>query len=215
MWWTLLKKEFAESIPFGVAACLGPLTWVGFEVWSHSFWRKEIASVPFLDKKMHVPLLLAGFVLALGMAARQVVIEDHHRNFHQLLALPARLREVFGAKMVAGLVVFVVSLALPVVVYALWAGAPGTQPGPFEWSMLALPGQVVLTLPILYFGFFLTFVRPAHWLGTKLLPLVPAVVVAAAGFDSYWWWPWGLLFVVLAEALYAANILWAAQARDY
>ena len=74
--------------------------------------------------------------------------------------------------------------------------------------------RLCFMLPLVYFGAFLSGLRPARWFGTRLLPL------AAAGFFVWfvmsipWWGPrWAL--AVCLYGLLTANIFYVARTRDY
>ena len=66
---------------------------------------------------------------------------------------------------------------------------------------MTLPAvQALAVLPIAYLGAFATGVRPASWFGTKLGPLVIAVLVALGVAVLPWWQlalPCGLLMAGL------------------
>ena len=75
--------------------------------------------------------------------------------------------------------------------------------------------RLVFQMPLLYLGAFLSGLRPARWLGTRLLPLLGAAVVLFALNVLPWWWPLGLPLVVALDALLAANVCFVARVRDY
>ena len=62
--------------------------------------------------------------------------------------------------------------AVPILVYAWWAATPGTHAGPFEWSMTLPAWQLWLSITAIYLAAFLVGMRPARWIGSRLLPLV-------------------------------------------
>ena len=77
-------------------------------------------------------------------------------------------------KLLVGVAVYLVCAAAAILVYAWWAATPGTHASPFEWSMTVPIWKVWITMPLLYLGAFLSGIRPARWVGTRLLPLAAA-----------------------------------------
>ena len=226
MWLALLRKELMETAGIGLVAMGALLAWVGLEVrvgilTGLPFWSwfgismQEISSIPFLDMKMHTPLAFVGGVLASVLTVRQVFYEDQKRVYGLLFHLPVPRSTLFLTKMIAGMVVYFLAMTIPVLVYAWWAATPGHHPSPFYWSMIWLPIKLIAVLTLLYFGWFLTWLRPARWTGTRLLPIVTTGALGFMFADLVEWWPAGVVLVVLANVLLAVSILWVAEKRDY
>jgi hypothetical protein len=70
-------------------------------------------------------------------------------------------------------------------------------------------------MTILYLGSFLSGIRPARWIGTRLAPLAASGLLVGLIQLIPWWWVLGLAAVVLAVAVLTANILFVARTRDY
>jgi hypothetical protein len=226
MWLALLRKELTETVPLGLCAWAFLLTWVGLEtqvgiLTMFPFWGwfgihpKEISSIPFLDTKMHTPLAIAAGFLGAVLAGRQIFFEEQSKAYGFLLPLPVKRSTLFLIKMLVGMVVYFIALLIPVLVYALWAATPGTHPSPFYWSMTWLPIKLAIALTVLYFGWMLTWLRPVKWYGTRLLPLVAVIALAFMWAELMDWLWWGVLLVILTDALLAVSILWVAETRDY
>jgi hypothetical protein len=168
--------------------------------------------IPFLDggfTEFHY-LISALFAMALGF--RQSAWESSRGTFLFLLHRPLRRETVFLTKLAMGMAVLLLCASLPVLLYAWWALLPGRHPAPFEWSMTGPTWRKTLLLPLLYLGAFLSGLRPARWFGTRLLPLLAALLILLAVLNELpGWWPLGLVLC----GLLIANICYVARVRDY
>jgi hypothetical protein len=157
-------------------------------------------------------LISIGFAAALGL--RQSAVESARGTFLFLLHRPVRRAAIFLTKLATGTAVLVGCASVPIVAYGTWAAMPGHHPSPFEWSMTVPVWQMLVLLPLVYLGAFVSGLRPARWFGTRLLPLI-------ATLGLFWLLsllPWRPLAVVLAVLLYGlltAGICFVARTRDY
>jgi hypothetical protein len=116
-------------------------------------------------------------------------------------------------------VVCALAAILPVLVYAIWAAMPGTHASPFFWSMTTMDWLLALGMSVVYFGAFLSGLRPARIFGSRFLPLAgsvlallfPSLLASTFGVFRVLYVP--LLIVV--NGLFAAAILFVAKSRDY
>jgi hypothetical protein len=147
------------------------------------------------------------------MGIKQSAWELGQNTYLFLLHRPAPRRLLLGTKLIvgSGLVLGVGGLAI--LAYALLAAAPGNSPTPFFWSMTGDEWQMVCCAILVYLGAFLSGIRPAHWFGTRLAPLLTA---AGAAFVAYFltWWCAAIVLLVVA-AIYLAGIGYYAAERDY
>ena len=198
--------------------------------WSLFEWHNVGAgwNVPFVMDDFVPAFASVAACLAVALGLRQTLLESIFGTYPFLLHRPARRRQLIGTKLLVGLGLYLVFSVVPIVIYACWAATPGTHAGPFEWSMTLPAWKAWLAMTMLYLAAFQVGIRPARWLGTRLLPgvavagLVSAVVappwwsMSAAG--TPWWWlvKTGVLgVIVLVDVLLAANILYVAKTRDY
>ena len=152
------------------------------------------------------------FAVALGF--RQSATESARGTFLFLLHRPLSRDVIVLTKLATGAAVFVACAAVPILLYAAWAAAPGHQAGPFAWSMTGSAWRLVYLTPLLYLGAFLSGLRPARWFGTRLLPLVAALTLLVL---LYWvsWPVAGLALLTLAGAVLVSNVCFVARVRDY
>ena len=184
-----------------------------------SFVRVGPTGIPFVTWDFGGTYLLvsAGLAIALGFA--QSVLESMYDTWLFLLHRPMERRRLIAAKLGTGLVLYLACAAIPVIVLAFWAATPGTHASPFEWSMTLVTWWYWLVMTLVYLGAFLSGIRPARWYATRLLPLAAAgalaFVISMIASLIPWWWAIGLPVLLLADLLFVAAIMSAAQLRDF
>jgi hypothetical protein len=173
------------------------------------------AEIPFVGSSFLTSFGLISAALAIALGFRQSVGESIHGTWLFLLHRPVARRKLIGVKLLAGVGVYLVCAAAAILALACWAATPGTHASPFEWSMTAPAWKVWLTMPIVYLAAFLSGIRPARWVGTRLLPL--AAIGALAALIPYLpWWPLcGLGLIVLLCVMLVGNIFYVAEVRDF
>ena len=72
-----------------------------------------------------------------------------------------------------------------------------------------------LAATVLYLGTFLGGLRPARWVGTRLLPIVAALFLACLFTAPIWRLSFEIPILVIVDLLLVAVILFVAQTRDY
>ena len=73
--------------------------------------------------------------------------------------------------------------------------------------------RVWLLTPLVYLGAFSSGIRPARWIGSRLLPLI--AVVAPAVFVDNTSWLAGLPVLGLLSAAFISDILFEVPTRDF
>jgi len=168
---------------------------------------------PFVSDDFFSRFALVIFPLAAVLGIKQSAWELGQNSYQFLLHRPVQRSFVFNTKIIVGCgLVFVIG-GLAIVAYALRVAIPGSSPTPFLWSMTADEWQIVLCALVVYLGAFLSGIRPAHWFGTRLAPVMTAGGAAFVfSFLSGW-----LAFIAsaLVAALYLAGIFYYANDRDY
>src|SRR6185369_3741269 len=87
---------------------------------------------------------------------------------------------IFIARATAGLLLLYTALVIPVLFAAVWAARPGNLAMPFQMRMLEPALVDALTAGCFYFTGMLLTLRKARWLGTRLLPLLPPLLLTMA-----------------------------------
>lgn len=174
---------------------------------------------PFVSDGFLFRFHVVSALLAIVLGLWQTQGESVRGTYPFLLHRPVSRRWLIGVKLVVGMLAYLVPAALPLGIYTLWAATPGSHLGPFEWSMTWPAWAGWLAATVLYTGAFLTGIRPGRWYGTRLLPLlaaVMAVVVAAATASTMYQAPlWIAPATVAADAWVIVVILFVARNRDF
>lgn len=224
----LVFKELREIFGIAVVATGCYLTLVIYLTNAEMFnWvlgvRNEITakgiadepSIPFISDDFlkfysYISMLFAG---ALGLW--QPICESSQGAYLFLLHRPRSRNAIFLTKLATGLSVLLLCSSLPIVLYGWWASVPGHHPSPFTWSMTEEAWKFALVVPLLYFGAFLSGLRPARWFGTRLLPLASSAAFLAILMIAQSWWLIGILLAIILYAMLVASVCYVAQVRDY
>jgi hypothetical protein len=225
MWTALVHKELRETFAVAAAALVLyfflvaevmqlPLVpdLIRYRIGFNLYDRRPI---PFLGGAFTLLFAYVSGLLAFVLGLWQTVGESRRDTWPLLLHLPLPRPQIVGAKLLAGLALYAVLAALPILVLAWWAAAPGTHASPFEWSMTETAWRLWIAMPTIYVAAFLSGLRPARWFGTRLLPVFAGAVLVML-IDTA-----RLPFVVHAAALLLFDaalvvlIVYVARTRDY
>ncbi len=220
----MVSKELRETLPvvaaglavylLVVASCTGfNVNYVGFYLLP--WYLGGASGIPFLDGSFLQTYWLVSAALAIGLALRQTLGESARGTWLLLLHRPAGRCRLVGMKLVVGAAVYLACAAAAILLYAWWAATPGTHASPFQWWMTAPVWQLGISMVVVYFGGFLSGIRPGRWIGTRLLPLAAAGLLVFFIQAAPQWWPLGLAAVALSAALLAVLIFFVASERDY
>jgi hypothetical protein len=213
----LAFKELRELL--GLAAAGGGLCLLvaamlmGLEPFA-SWLHLNRLGTPF-QERVFPPFIVVSGLLGIALGFRQSAWEAGRGTFQFLLHRPVRRDVIFLTKLATGAGVFLLCTGLPLLLYALWAAAPGRNAAPFEWSMTGFAWRLWFVMPLVYLGAFLSGLRPARWYGTRLLPLAACAMTAAGLIILPWWWQVGFPATLALDALLVVNICWVACERDY
>jgi hypothetical protein len=196
---TLIYKEFRENLKLAVPVFLLLAAFCSFAAWEGG--GNALLSAEFLRI---ISLGSAGFAAALGW------LQIHHERPRDLWAFlvhrPITRTEIFFAKITAGLILYFLTVSLPMVGYLIWISIPGHLSAPFEWGT-ALPGVGCVLLALLwYFGAMLTSLREARWYASRGLGLAAALplhafALRAPGVLLFWQYELGIVFLAVALAV--------------
>jgi len=217
----LAIKELRESAAILAVAALAMLWLLG----STLGWRfiplsvegRVSSSVPFIATGFVPFLIFFGGALAVALGLKQSAGENNGQIYYYLLHRPITRKSIFLTKIILGLSLLLLFTIGPVLIYALWAAAPGNHATPFFWGMTLSAWLICGTLPSIYLGAVLSGLRPARWFGTRLFPLAGTCVLAFLAFLSMMTLGLGLgIAGLLALDLVLLNLILAiAEQRDY
>lgn len=123
---------------------------------------------------------------ALAYGFRQTVWEENQRTWSFLIHRPIARWKVYAVKLSVGLALCLSLSAIPILLYGCWSAYIRQAPAPFAWSMAEETWVIWWCAPLLYLSAFLSGLRPARWIGTKLFPLGAGIM--ATGFASAFGW---------------------------
>jgi ABC-type transport system involved in multi-copper enzyme maturation permease subunit len=178
---------------------------------------RESEAVPFLGAGAIQYFFFVALIFAAVAGLWQTLMESLRGTYAFLLHRPAPRSQLFGVKLLVGGLATLVVGAFPVLIYALWAATPGTHASPFFWEMSWWAWNLVVAIPMVYLGAFLSGLRPARWFGSMLFPLAATGMFAmfAQGMLATRVWPLGVPLSLAIEAALVAVILQVAATRDY
>jgi hypothetical protein len=222
---TLLYKEFRETLPIAVIglACLMlvALDAMGYSPVPGLIASRIMGAIPFaLFDTFASTFTMGAGLLALALGFWHSLGDFWGEAHLFLLHRPVRRTQAIAVKLAVGLVAYLLCGALPILMYALWAATPGTHASPFEWSMTVPVWLTWLATATLYLGAFLSGIRPAAWIGTRLAPLAAAAAIVAflqvismlPSGQSMLLWP---LLAIAAAVGFVTAILSTAATRDF
>lgn len=215
----LAWKELRETLSIAVIAMLGYaallVNLMGGRVF---YWvpglPKQPENVPFVSGDFVSVFTVLSFLLAVALGFRQSVWESSRGTYLFLLHRPLPRNAIFLTKLATGLALLLFCASMPIVLYGVWAMTPGSHAGPFEWSMTVSAWRMLLMMPLVYLGAFLSGLRPAHWFGTRLLPLIASLALLILMSMLREWFLVLPLSLTLCGLL-IVNVCFVARARDY
>lgn len=212
----LIVKELRESAGIVILALLGvgyslaELTATPLFPWQNPY----LYYYPFVQNLLFEYFWLVAGGLAIALGFRQTAWELGQGTYFFLLHRPVSRRVIFGYKLLVGCGLLMLLSGLLVTAYAWWASRPGSFQAPFFWSMTIPAWQMWLAVPPLYFGAFLSGIRPARWYGSRLVPLITGILTSMAAASAPWVWSTVALSLIVS-ALMVVSILYYVQQRDY
>ncbi len=213
----LVLKELRENAIIAALAVVVFLGIVGLAVglpvvpWAvNSSWRE----IPFIGPTFLTYFTVAAVGTAMALGFHQSLGDSWGSVYLFLLHRPISRHELFSTKLLVGLALYSAISALPIVLLAVWAAAPGTHASPFEWDMTWPVWRLWIVISLVYLGAFLSGIRSANWFGSRLAPLATAgmmtVACAATPVAGA-----GLVVWILVLALYTWLILLQGASRDF
>ncbi len=215
----LIYKELRENLLIALGALVLYLFLVGHAVGLQVVpWAgRTYGEIPFVGDTFvfNFACICAGFATVLGF--RQTVGEAVHGTWLVLLHRPLSHGRQILLKLLVGASLYLAVAAVPILLFAWWAATPGNHASPFFWSMTEPAWRVWLVMILVYLGAFVSGIRPARWLGSRVWPLAASggVVLFLATVPA---WPtaaaW-LVVMVLTAAILWANVATVTKTRDY
>ncbi|MGA2256111.1 MAG: hypothetical protein ABSG53_15800 [Thermoguttaceae bacterium] len=213
----LVLKELRETAWIALIGLVAHLAFVanyaGYDVLP--FWSTGRVAIPFLDDRFVSSFCLVSIALAVALGLRQTAFESGRGTWLFLLHRPVSMRHVLAVKLAVGTGLYLICGLITILSYAAWAAMPGKHPSPFLWWMTADAWKAWGAIAVVYLGAFLSGMRPAHWFGTRLLPLVAGGLLAMLVGLALFWPLLGIAVFLLVAACLVSLIHFTARTRDF
>ncbi len=174
-------KELREVSVFAGLGLLALLFVAASHMGWNPFWSaaQGLPTLPFLSDGFRFQFGVVAILLATALGLWQSLGDSWGGAQLFLFHRPISRRRHIRVKLVMGSAMYLIAMAAPVLIYGWWASTSGTHHAPFFWSMTSETWQTWLAGVGLYLGAFLSGLRPAAWLGTRLAPLAASLIVMA------------------------------------
>ncbi|MEO7715448.1 MAG: zinc ribbon domain-containing protein [Capsulimonas sp.] len=198
----IVWKEWRENAGWALLAALGLSLGVLYNV-TQKYQTLRYVTKDFTGywEGIHTVMAVGPLVVAVGIAFIQIFSEQRRDQWAFLIHRPASRGVLFWGKALAGLSLVLAATATPLLGAAVWAAIPGHLAAPFDLDLCSVGFRGIAVASLAYFGALLTALRPAHWYGSRLLPVILAVLCAfliAQGISLFFLPP--LAFVLGAAA---------------
>lgn len=209
----LIWKEVRENLALAVLGLVLAILSLGGLAGLDLAWARALATGRIrADFDLAQPLTSEGLLIGsiwfcaifgavLGWL--QIQNERHRDLWAFLVHRPLTRTQIFAGKLAAGVGIYFTALGGPLLLFVLWVAFLAPRLAPFEWGMVLPVITSLLTGVVFYFAGMLTSLRETRWYGSRALPLVVAVVVAAFVADNanFWVITAGIVLSVAVMAL--------------
>lgn len=186
MWTALLSKELRECGLYAALALVALVHFLGegmnvpLVALLSSGRGYEIPFVSSYSSNREVVFTVIAILAAIVLGLHQTVWESWRQTSLFLLHRPLPRTEVFLVKLLAGSLLLIAVTGVPLLFFSLWAATPGSHASPFYWGMTESWWRSIAVAWICYLGAFLSGIRPAYWLGSRIWPFLAAGTIAVA-----------------------------------
>lgn len=144
---------------------------------------RPMRPMPDVTQAFFYAVTAVGFGAALGFM--QIFFEAHGDKRSLLMHRPLSPSRIFLAKVLAGVVLYILALGIPFLYLESWLATPGRMPAPYHWRM-SLPWLAdILAGLVFYFAGMLAAQHDVRWLGDYGSR---GLALAAAFFCTYLVW---------------------------
>jgi hypothetical protein len=218
----LVYKEFRETLPIAVlgvgALLVYALTSMGYAPLPETIIQPGQGEIPFINDSLSGQLKMITGCVAIALGFWQSLGDFWGDAQLFLLHRPVSRQKIYFAKLLVGLATYAACSFVPVLLYAAWAAAPGTHASPFDWSMTNEAWNTCFGMTAIYLGAFLSGIRPAAWVGTRLAPLAAVGLTSFISSLLYWNEATGLawfVYVLATDVVLIVAIFRVTSTRDF
>ncbi|MEQ1829454.1 MAG: hypothetical protein ABL921_26050 [Pirellula sp.] len=171
---TLIWKELRETVRWL------PLGWLLMMclVWSAMPSLLDLIGASSVSRSLWSGSCIGAAAVAAGLALAQFAFDqrDSARGF--LLHRGVTPQQVYFAKISVGMLVYAISVIMPLLIAAFYLEWIGPERLPTAWWQTVPALVSAFYVFAFYFGTVMVICRPARWIGSRLLPMLAAMVVA-------------------------------------
>ncbi len=198
--WPIIKKELRENARYLLGACAVVLFFMDCAACDAGWNLVGVARLLFgvdrshvdttsdagLNRQLEVFFIYQSLLVTGAIALAQVYREQHRKTWPLLSHLPMPGSRMVFAKVLAGLLMYLIVFLPAALLIVARLNTPGVWPGPIYVYMFFPMLAYFLAGALFYLATFLCAFRPARWYATKWLPLlvvIPAYSVAKRAID--------------------------------
>ncbi|MGZ0174169.1 MAG: hypothetical protein ACKVHE_32085 [Planctomycetales bacterium] len=168
-----------------------------------------------LDGDLVYPFLMGSVCLAMTIGVLQCVTEETQGTWRYAHAFPGGWRQILKLKLACGAVTWIVWSGMAISICLLGIGLDKGSEGEPLGKLFDPMLRTLVSVPIVYFGGYLTALRPARWYATRLLPGLGVVPCWFLVLYLPSWWVVAPLVTVAFSALLIGVIFHIAETRDF
>ncbi len=162
----IIWKEIRENLKWAILAMLAPSLVEAFMLRQMSGPYGTNGQTLLSNGFLALFAIVAGAAAAL-LGLLQSIPEIHRDQWPFLIHRPITASAIFRAKVVAGLILYLPALLLPVLGAAVWLAIPGHVASPFAWRTVLPVVAAILAGLAFYFAGMLTGIRQARWYASR------------------------------------------------
>lgn len=190
---TMFVKELRENAKWLVVGLLVmlALTWANLPQYLADY---------FINFKPNIGFAGGLFALFLGVMQSSWDFSDRQQGF--LLHRSVSRNQILASKILAGMTIYAIVMGIPLLITACYLGLMGPDYLPVRPLQVVAPALLIALCYFIHPIAIFMMIRPAKWIGTKVLPLVIPIATCyffCVAHDNRWQ-SW-VIFVLLCLSL--------------
>jgi ABC-type transport system involved in multi-copper enzyme maturation permease subunit len=167
----------ANTIKPANAELFSPTSFRMGPVGSYLNYRDPTAPVPLVSGSFLGTYVVVACALAIVLGALMSWNEQLRHTWDFLIHRPVTRTRILLSKLLAGAVMYLLAVLVPLAWLSCWCAIPGNIPAPWTMSYVLRGLDTVTVGFLLFVASFLCGVRTARWYGTRFMPLLVCVCI--------------------------------------
>jgi hypothetical protein len=226
---SLVWKEFRELLPISALAIAAEIVLIGALVAERAYRGGYLVEPHTEAESVWSLLYIVALIYPIAAGLWQVWRENTNGNFQFFLHRPVSRNTLMGVKLICGATACAFVIGVPVICFATWIDSVVFHSQRTWITNSAV--RLCFGIGPLYFGAFLSVLRPARWYGSMFFPLwvgigvfIIAQMIASTSTwlgealwttGSTWLWIFALALGPAVIIGFIPAILYVANQRDY